>query len=245
MEKRAEPLLKDDEMPQLFGIIVAIFIIILTIVLFIVWQRKKSVGRSVLITGLCDAGKTLLYARLVHLRFIETYTSAKENIGDIEIKENALRIVDIPGHERLRYKFFDKYKSSVRGLIYVIDSVTFQKDIRDVAEFFYTLLCDSAVRKSLPILVLCNKQDQTLAKSSTVIRNLLEKELNLVRLTKSSQLEATDASSNNTFLGKEGKDFQFDDLNLNLEFAECSAFSKDSETSADIEQLQDWLERIA
>ncbi|XP_015122486.1 signal recognition particle receptor subunit beta [Diachasma alloeum] len=244
MEKRAEALLEDNEASQLFGIIVAIFAVVLTIVAFIVWQRKKSVGRSVLITGLCDAGKTLLYARLIHSRFIETYTSAKENVDDIEIKDNSLKIVDIPGHERLRYRIFDKYKSSARGLIFVIDSVTFQKDIRDVAEFLYTLLCDSSLQKSLPILVLCNKQDQALAKGCKVIRNLLEKELNLVRVTKSSQLEATDASSTNTFLGKEGKDFEFDDVSMKIEFAECSAFSKESETSAEIEQLQDWLEKI-
>jgi signal recognition particle receptor subunit beta len=45
-----------------------------------------------------------------------------------------LRVIDIPGHERLRGKFFDEYKGTARGVIYVIDSVTFQKDIQDVAE---------------------------------------------------------------------------------------------------------------
>jgi len=45
-----------------------------------------------------------------------------------------LRIVDIPGDERLRGKYFDKYKSSVKGLVYIIDSMTIQKEIRDVAE---------------------------------------------------------------------------------------------------------------
>jgi hypothetical protein len=45
-----------------------------------------------------------------------------------------LRVIDIPGYERLRVKFFDEYKGVTRGIVYVIDSVTFQKDIRDVAE---------------------------------------------------------------------------------------------------------------
>lgn len=48
--------------------------------------------------------------------------------------QSSLRIVDIPGDERLRSKYFDKYKSSVKGLVYMIDSMTIQKEIRDVAE---------------------------------------------------------------------------------------------------------------
>ena len=42
--------------------------------------------------------------------------------------------MDIPGHERLRYKYFDKFKSSAKGLVFIIDSSTIQKDIRDAAE---------------------------------------------------------------------------------------------------------------
>lgn len=147
-----------------------------------------------------------------------------------------MKIVDIPGHERLRYKFFDQFKLSAKGLVYVIDSVTFQKDIRDVAEYLYNLLSDSIIQKK-PVLILCNKQDQTMAKGSVVIKTLLEKEMNLLRMTKTSQLEATDASATNIFLGKQEKDFDFSHLDINIEFAECSAYNKDSETSADMEQV--------
>lgn len=42
--------------------------------------------------------------------------------------------MDIPGNERLRGKFIDQYKYLAKGLIFVIDSVTIQKDIRDVTE---------------------------------------------------------------------------------------------------------------
>ncbi|XP_063974627.1 signal recognition particle receptor subunit beta [Diachasmimorpha longicaudata] len=243
MEKRAAPLLEEN-ISQLFGIIVAIFAIVLTIVVFIVWRRKKTIGRNVLITGLCDAGKTLLFTSLIHEIHFPTYTSVKENIVDIPVNRMLLKIIDIPGNEKLRYRIFDQYKSSARGLAFVIDSVTFQKDIRDVAEFLYTLLCDSIVHKSFPVLVLCTKQDQALAKSCTVIKNLLEKEMNLVRVTKSSQLEATDASSRNTFLGKRGKDFEFDDVSERIEFGECSSFHKTPGVPAENGQFWDWLKRI-
>ena len=108
----------------------------------------------------------------------------------------------------------------------------------------YTLLSDSALNKNIPLLILCNKQDQTLAKGCGVIKTLLEKELNLVRVSKTSQLEATDASSSNVYLGKTGKDFEFSHLDRKIDFAESSAFIKDSETPADIEQLTTWLTKL-
>ena len=107
----------------------------------------------------------------------------------------------------------------------------------------YNLLSDSAVQKK-PVLILCNKQDQTMAKGTAVIKTLLEKEMNLLRMTKANQLEATDASITNVFLGKQEKDFDFSHLDTNIEFAECSAYNKDSETSTDIEQLNNWLKKI-
>lgn len=84
-----------------------------------------------------------------------------------------------------------------------------------------------------------------MAKGSGVIKTLLEKEMNLLRVTKTSQLEATDATSTNFFLGKQGKDFEFSHLGSKVDFAEASAFDKDSETSVDIDQLDNWLNKIA
>lgn len=45
-----------------------------------------------------------------------------------------MQVVDIPGHERLRHRYLDEYKKTARGLIYVVDSLTLNKEIRDVAE---------------------------------------------------------------------------------------------------------------
>jgi signal recognition particle receptor subunit beta len=46
------------------------------------------------------------------------------------------------------------------------------------SRFLYTLLSDPVVaNNSLPFLILCNKQDQTMAKGCSVIKSLLEKEM--------------------------------------------------------------------
>lgn len=48
--------------------------------------------------------------------------------------QKTLRIVDLPGQDRLRNKYFDQYKNNAKAIVYVVDSVTIQKEIRDVAE---------------------------------------------------------------------------------------------------------------
>lgn len=68
---------------------------------------------------------------------------------------------------------------------------------------------------------------------------------NLVRVTKTRQLESVDpTSSENVFLGKQGKDFEFSQLIQNIDFAECSAVSTE-EKSAQLDQLTKWISRIA
>lgn len=89
-----------------------------------------------------------------------------------------MRIVDIPGHERLREKFLDQYKPLARGVVFVVDSVSIQKDVRDVAEFLYNILSDAVLFNSrASYLILCNKQDLSFAKGANAVKSILEKEL--------------------------------------------------------------------
>lgn len=233
--------------PQIIGIVIAVLIILITIGFFL-WRYKKAARKAVLLMGLSDAGKTLIYTRLLHHKFVRTHTSVKENNGEYDCGKGVLRIVDIPGHERLRMKFFDECKQAAKGIVYIIDSVTVQKDIQDVAEFLYTLLSDPVVANhNLPFLILCNKQDQTMAKGCSVIKSLLEKEMNLLRMTKLSQLESTnETANNNTFLGKKEKDFEFAHLlPLKVDFAESTAVQRDPEEHAEVDGLKKWILQIA
>lgn len=74
---------------------------------------------------------------------------------------------------------------------------------------------------------------------------MLEKEMNLLRLSKTNQLEATDASSTNCYLGKRGRDFEFAHLRCKVEFGECSAISKEQTLPVDINHVNGWLQKIA
>ena len=48
---------------------------------------------------------------------------------------------------------------SSRAIVFVVDSVAFQREVKDVAEFLYQILVDSTVLKNAPaLLIACNKQ---------------------------------------------------------------------------------------
>ncbi|XP_026734263.1 signal recognition particle receptor subunit beta [Trichoplusia ni] len=238
-----EPMLNDPRYITLLSVIVLLF----TLVFWWFFSRRRQQRNSVLLMGLSDSGKTLLFVRLAYSQYRQTFTSMKENVEEYLTSSNNLKIVDLPGQERLRNKFFDQYKGSAKAIVFVIDSVTIQKEIRDVAEYLYTVLSDPTIQSnSPPLLILCNKQDQPLAKGSQVIKSLLEKELNLVRVTKSSQLQSVDPSqrNNTTYIGKVGKDFEFSHLNSRVDIAESSANTGDDDTPADIKTLQDWISKF-
>lgn len=78
----------------------------------------------------------------------------------------------------MRDKFFEQYKSVAKGIVFVVDSLTLQQDVRDAAEYLYNILTDLIIVQNKPkILILCNKQDQSLAKGSNVVKSIFEKEL--------------------------------------------------------------------
>lgn len=46
-----------------------------------------------------------------------------------------------------------------RAVVFVVDSATFQREVKDVAEFLYQVLIDSMGLKNTPsFLIACNKQ---------------------------------------------------------------------------------------
>ena len=80
------------------------------------------------------------------------------------------------------------------------------------------------ISPSPPVLIVCNKQDADLAKGSPAIQNLMEKELEKVRMTRSNRLAGIEGEESGViFIGKEGKPFEFKDLPCEVQFEESSA----------------------
>ncbi|XP_023298210.2 signal recognition particle receptor subunit beta [Lucilia cuprina] len=233
-ERNGEPI-KLGEL-NMTPILVAMIVGFIAVALFVIFRKRSSARRDFLLTGISEAGKSSIFMRILHDKFPETFTSIKENVEDYKL---GARLVDIPGHYRVREKCFEQYKKTAKGIIFVLDSVTIQKDIRDVADALYIMLTDSA---TLPckFAVLCNKQDLATAKSVQVIKTSLEKEMNIIRDTRSRKLQSVgdDDVNKPVYLGKQGKDFEWSHLQQNIQFYEGSA--KDGELS----NLTDWMDKV-
>lgn len=168
---------------------VGFILVLLCLLIIYFWTRKlKRGGKTVLLTGICDSGKTSIFTRLTEANPNpdETYTSAKPNEAYIPLKgttKNAgskFHLVDIPGHDRVREKYIDDFKTSLLAIVFVVDSATLSKRLRDVAEFLYSLMRDNDLQR-IPMLIVCHKQDLSLAKGQSVVQRELEKEIKLLQ----------------------------------------------------------------
>ncbi|XP_054838787.1 signal recognition particle receptor subunit beta [Eublepharis macularius] len=252
--REAPPPPLDVQLPDLvpLSLFVALVVVALTLLILKFIQTRKSSRRAVLLVGLCDSGKTLMFARLLTANFQNTQTSITDNSGLYRVKNDknsSVTLIDLPGHKSLRLQFLDRFKAAARAIVFVVDSVAFQREMKDVAEFLYQILTDSVVLKNAPpLLIACNKQDVTMAKSSKLIQQQLEKELNTLRVTRSAAPSTLDSSNSGSAsqLGKKGKEFDFSQLPMKVDFMECSARgSKGEEGSGDIDDLEKWIAKIA
>ncbi|XP_006008476.1 signal recognition particle receptor subunit beta [Latimeria chalumnae] len=234
----------------LVPVLVALAVVLITLVLLLIRGRRSS-RKAVLLVGLCDSGKTVLFSRLLSGKLKRTQTSIKDSVAMYQVrnkKGSGMTLVDLPGHESLRFQFLERYKAAARAIVFVIDSAMFQKEVKEVAECLYLLLVDSVVAKNAPpLLIACNKQDVTMAKSAKLIQQQLEKELNTLRVTRSAAPSSLEGVSTGgvVHLGKKGKDFDFSQLPLKVEFIECSARgNKGEDGDAQIEELEKWLAKL-
>lgn len=226
--------------------VVILSTIAILVILFANSRRSKS--NNTLLLGLCDSGKTLLFSLLVEKKEVMTHTSIKENRGAYVVqagkKVKNSDIVDLPGHERIRGQYIKKYEESTRAIVFVIDSASFPRQVRDIAEFLYDIIANKAWIKMKPaILIACNKQDLPISKSCSVIKNQLEKEINTLRFTRSAALQRTDElnSPKETLVGKQGKDFQFSHVPSKIDFVECNLKEHNLLNLLDVET---WLQKV-
>lgn len=225
-------------------------LVVLSFSVFFWWNvsQFRTLRRSILITGLPDAGKTLLFVRLIHSHYMETFTSLQENIDEyVTYFGRPWRIIDLPGQDQLRERYFNRYKYCARGIVFVIDSVTILGEVKDVAEFLYTILLDPVIRNNaIPILILCNKQDKSRARDVEFIKVLLEEEMHLVRLSRVHEMQYINptVSKYSVYLGKPHEDFAFAHLDCKVDIVECSALTGEDENPTNMLALKNWIDDL-
>jgi len=175
-------------------VIIIITIIVGLLIVFAVTRLfKKKTGNTILLAGLCDAGKTALFFRLRDGDLYSTHTSIKENEGVFMLrsekpadykKYKPVHIVDLPGHHRVRGRI-QNFIQSVAGILFVIDAVSFPSQVREIAEYLYQLFTDTRIhKKRTPFLIVLNKSELINATTEINTKDELEKELNKLRSTK-------------------------------------------------------------
>lgn len=177
---------------------------------------------------------------------MDTVTSIKTNESQIKLGRKQLNLVDIPGFLRLREKCLEDNKKGCLAIVYVLDSSSFSADARQAADYLYTLISDPYVNShSIPILIACNKQDLPLAKTLSVIKKQLEKELGILRKAKLGDFSLSSDDRKireliQIFGNPDQSEFSFKQLRNRIEFINCSAKGDDSNN---LNELYIWLRK--
>lgn len=125
----------------------------LSSVFFILTRRRTSArGDAVLLVGPLDAGKTAILStvrmlvpdiratidgnrclKLAYKQTLPSHTSMQSNSAVVPLAQKTLRIIDIPGHPRIRDQFRE-HMQDARGIVFVVDASTVARAGPAVAE---------------------------------------------------------------------------------------------------------------
>ncbi|KAM6500299.1 P-loop containing nucleoside triphosphate hydrolase protein [Amanita muscaria] len=182
--------------------------------LIVLFNSKKSSkrGDALLIVGASDSGKTAIWSSLAYGQTPLTHASLQANSTLYTLPESkkALRVIDIPGHPRLRGQF-QEYLPNAKAIAFVVDANTISRNGAAVAEHLHHVL--SAITSLPPsqapsLLILAHKVDllSSFLSTSDSARNLA---INRVKTILERELEKRRAAHANSVtiegLGEEGE----------------------------------------
>ncbi|TKY58667.1 Signal recognition particle receptor subunit beta [Spatholobus suberectus] len=203
---------------------------------------KRTKSNTIVLTGLTGAGKTVLFYQLRDGSIHEgTVTSMEPNEDTFVLhsettqkrKVKPVRVVDVPGHSRLRPKL-DEYLPQAAAVVFAVDAVDFLSNCRAASEYLYDILTKgSVVRKKIPLLILCNKMDKVTAHSKEFICKQMGKEIDKLRASRSAVSEADVA--NEFTLGVSGEPFSFSQCHNKVRLQDASGLT------GEISQLEQFI----
>ncbi|ODV93716.1 hypothetical protein PACTADRAFT_4619 [Pachysolen tannophilus NRRL Y-2460] len=205
-------------------VVTAIVGLIVVLVLAGVFHKEflfgffKNDQKTFLICGPNNSGKTSLFYLLATGKvpsyppqmsqvpnFKENYqlpSSAKVSIG-----EN-FKLIDYPGHPKLLnlYLYKDlknkKFLKNCKGIIFVLDSSSINEF--EIGKMLYEILSKTEfLPNGVDILVACNKSDLFQSKPVFKIKEILEAEMNKIRINNSKNINKIDSSEGDIVDGGE------------------------------------------
>jgi len=155
-----------------------------------VLEKLKEMGNDIFkphqiaILGLDNAGKTCLLYRLKFKSYVNTVKTVGFNWEKVKSSTGAAKgktfcLFDVPGQEKLR-ALWKTYTRKCDGILYIIDSA----DAERFEESKLELAKTARMTGSVPIIIVCNKQDLSAAKSHDELLEIfnVKKELGQQRL---------------------------------------------------------------
>ncbi|CRH02884.1 signal recognition particle receptor, beta subunit, putative [Plasmodium relictum] len=222
----------------LFGLV---FLFYLIFILFKIFKKKKKTKQEIiLLLGPCDSGKTTFLFKLKTDKICRTITSMKENKAFIFLKnkkkQKCIQFVDFPGHPKLSHSL-NKYFDLTRIIIYILDSSD-RQSLKLVAEKLYELFTNKViVEKKIPFIIVCNKTDLCNSRPKQVIKEDLEREIEILKMSKYNSLEEDDNDEIENLLGTNSEFFRFEKAPCHIEI--CSASVKND----CIEEIIEFIEK--
>jgi len=174
--------------PTFVVLVTAAFFLLVTL---LARRKSKARGNSVLFVGPPDGGKTAILSVLTFKQALPTHSSLQTNASLIVLpqRKKTLRVVDIPGHPRIRPQYRE-YFSEAKAVVFVIDASTISRNGAAVAEhlhqILHTFMSLAPSQPSPAFLILAHKCDLLTATSSSGppdqlainrVRAILEREL--------------------------------------------------------------------
>ncbi|KIJ41285.1 hypothetical protein M422DRAFT_172657, partial [Sphaerobolus stellatus SS14] len=158
-----------------------------------VFRKGKSSlkGSAILLTGPSDAGKTAIHSALVYGKPMASHTSLQSNVSVVTLPSSGkhhrtAKLIDIPGHPRIRDQFKD-HLSDAKAVIFVVDASAVARNGASIAEYlhhiFHAITTLPPSQTVPPIVILAHKFDlvsssaQGSALAVSRVRNTLEREL--------------------------------------------------------------------
>ncbi|SCV05532.1 LANO_0H09560g1_1 [Lachancea nothofagi CBS 11611] len=248
------------------AVLVSLLIILISTALFLIVHKNAAnviPGHRVLnrdptfiIAGPSGSGKTSLFNMLTTDSFKPTVMSQVPNVAEdymlpSNVKSFKFKLMEFPGHVKLRYRLFDTLKEStyLKGLIFVVDSTIDPQKLTETAEFFYEILMlTERFPEGVDVMIACNKSESFSSRPPLKIRDALEKEIGKIIERKAKSLSAVkkpdknlsghdeDESNPNSLEFQGGHDFKFDALDGNIDALDGSVLK------SQIDKWECWID---
>ncbi|KAI0819545.1 P-loop containing nucleoside triphosphate hydrolase protein [Trametes gibbosa] len=255
----------------ILALILAVVLVTATVLL----ARKKFANRgdAIILVGCSDAGKTAILSTLAYQQTLPTHASMQTNavLVPLPSSQKAVRIIDVPGHPRIRNQF-QEHVPHAKAIAFIVDASTVSRNGAAVAEHLHMImhaLTSLPPSRETPSLVIVAHKCDLLRSTATAsseqlaiirVRTILERELEKRQVSHVNGvavegLGAKDAESELGGLECSGSgEFKFADweggeigfIGTSVIVGKAASVTADEKRHAgdDLASFQEWLEEL-